>query len=308
MRSIVTGGAGFIGSHIVDRLVSDGHEVVVIDDESANTHEEFYNNKKATYILESVQNFYDIKDHFKDTDYVFHLAAESRIQPCVKNPIMAYMANAMGTCSVLQACKEAGVKRLVYSSTSASYGLENKPPLKEDMVPDCLNPYSTSKVAGEELCKMFYRLYGVETVILRYFNVYGDRQPTQGQYAPVIGLFQKQQREGMPITVVGDGQQTRDFTNVLDVVEANIAASKTENKKALGQIFNIGAGKSISIMDLVEMIRDEDGIYINIPERPGEARNSRADNSKAKEILGWEPKVNLEEWINESADTVSDAS
>ena len=308
MKSIVTGGAGFIGSHIVDRLVNDGHEVIVIDDESANTHEEFYKNKKAEYVKYSVQDYYDIKDYFENTDYVFHLAAESRIQPCVKNPVIAYMANALGTCSVLQACKEAGVKRLVYSSTSAAYGLSNKPPLKENMIPDCLNPYSTSKVAGEELCKMFYRLYGVETVVLRYFNVYGDRQPTEGQYAPVIGLFQKQRDEQMPLTVVGDGQQTRDFTNVLDVVEANIAASKTENKKALGQIFNIGAGKSISIMDLVEMIRSEEGIYINLPERPGEARHSRADNSKAREILGWEPKVNLEEWINESSSSVSDAS
>ena len=310
MRAIVTGGAGFIGSHIVDRLVKDGYEVFVIDDESAITHDGFYYNEKATYCTDSVQNYYDIKDHFKGADVVFHLAAESRIQPCIKNPITAYMTNTVGTCSVLQAAKDAGVKRVVYSSTSAAYGLANQPPLKETMNTDCLNAYSTSKVAGEEACKMFYRLYGLETVILRYFNVYGERQPTEGQYAPVIGLFQKQLEEGLPLTVIGDGLQTRDFTNVKDVVQANILASTTKNNKAFGEVFNIGTGQNYSILDLVGMIDGpiEESGYINLPERLGEARNSKADNSKAAEILGWQPNTNLEDWINESADTVSDPS
>ena len=310
MRTIVTGGAGFIGSNIVDRLIDDGHEVIVIDDESAITHNEFYYNQKATYYKLSVQDYYEIEKHFKDVDVVFHLAAESRIQPCIKNPLVAYMTNTLGTCSVLQAAKEMGVKRVVYSSTSAAYGLSNNPPLKETMPTDCLNAYSTSKVSGEEACKMYYRLYGLETVVLRYFNVYGERQPTEGQYAPVIGLFQKQIQEEMPITVIGDGLQTRDFTNVKDVVEANILAATTDNNKALGQVFNIGAGKRYSILDLVDMIDcpREESTYINLPERMGEARDSLADNSKAREILGWEPSIDLEEWLNESADTVSDAS
>tara|TARA_Y100000996_G_C22531553_1_gene646649 strand:- start:193 stop:1119 length:927 start_codon:yes stop_codon:yes gene_type:complete len=308
MKTIVTGGAGFIGSHIVDRLIDCGHEVLVIDDESADTHENFYYNQKAEYSFYSVQDHYNIRHHFEDVDVVFHLAAESRIQPCVHNPVMANLTNVVGTCSVLQAAKEAGVKRVVYSSTSAAYGVLNQIPLKESMPNDCLNPYSVSKVAGEELCRMFYKLYGLETIIFRYFNVYGERQPTKGQYAPVIGLFQRQLEEGLPLTVVGDGLQSRDFTNVSDVVEANLKAAFTTNNKAFGQVFNIGTGENYTVMDLVRIISGQEDFFINLPERVGEARHSKADNSKAKEILGWEPKVNLEEWLNESAGTVSDAS
>ena len=308
MKTIVTGGAGFIGSHIVDRLIDCGHEVFVIDDESADTHEKFYYNQKAEYSFYSVQDHYNIRHHFEDVDVVFHLAAESRIQPCVHNPVMANLANVVGTCSVLQAAKEAGVKRVVYSSTSAAYGVLNQIPLKESMPNDCLNPYSVSKVAGVELCKMFYKLYGLETIIFRYFNVYGERQPTKGQYAPVIGLFQRQLEEGLPLTVVGDGLQSRDFTNVSDVVEANLKAAFTTNNKAFGQVFNIGTGENYTIMDLVRIISGQEDFFVNLPERIGEARHSKADNSKAKEILGWEPKVNLEEWLNESAGTISDAS
>lgn len=308
MKALVTGGAGFIGSHIVDRLVTDGYEVLVVDDESADAHDHFYYNNKAEYSKLSVQDYYDMVDIMEGVDIVFHLAAESRIQPCVKNPVMANLTNVVGTCSVLQAAREVGVKRVVYSSTSAAYGIKHPLPLKEEMQNDCLNPYSVSKVAGEELCKMFYKLYGLESVILRYFNVYGERQPTKGQYAPVIGLFQKQVAEELPMTVVGDGLQSRDFTNVSDVVEANILASQTKDKKALGQTFNIGCGKNYTILDIVEMIQGEDALYVNIPERIGEARHSLADNTKAKEILKWEPKVDLGEWLNEFSDSVSDAS
>jgi len=299
MKTIVTGGAGFIGSHIVDRLIKDGHEVLVIDDESADTHEQFYYNNDATYSFYSVQDFYNIKHHFEGVDLVFHLAAESRIQPCVHNPVMANLTNVVGTCSVLQAAKEAGVKRVMYSSTSAAYGVAHPIPLKEDMSNDCLNAYSVSKVAGEELCKMFYRLYGLETVIFRYFNVYGERQPTSGQYAPVIGLFQKQFEEGLPFTIIGDGLQSRDFTHVSDVVEANIKAAFTDNREAFGEIFNIGAGENHTVLELSKMIGGESSMTITLPERIGEARHSKADTSKAKEILGWEPKVELGNWLTE---------
>jgi len=307
MKTIVTGGCGFIGSHIVDRLIKDGHEVVVIDDESADAHDQFHYNDKAEYNLLSVQDHYDIIDKFEGVDFVFHLAAESRIQPCIQNPLMASLANVVGTCSVLQAAREHGIKRVVYSSTSAAYGVKNPIPLKEDMPNDCLNAYSTSKVAGEDLCKMFYRLYGLETVTLRYFNVYGERQPTKGQYAPVIGLFQRQYAAGEPLTVVGDGLQTRDFTHVLDVVEANMKAAFCDNGKALGETFNIGTGVNFSVMDIVKMV-DKEEFYINLPQRLGEARDTKADSSKAKDILGWEPKVKLEDWLNESTSTISNAS
>ena len=297
MNVIVTGGAGFIGSHIVDRLVDDGHKVLVIDDLSADSHEQFYFNQNAEYSYYSVSDYYNILHHFEGIDLVFHLAAESRIQPCIQNPVMATLTNVVGTCGVLQAAKETGVKRVMYSSTSAAYGVAHPIPLKEDMANDCLNAYSVTKVSGEELCKMFYRLYGLETVAFRYFNVYGDRQPTSGQYAPVVGLFQKQFDEGLPFTVIGDGLQSRDFTHVSDVVEANMKAAFTEDKRAFAEVFNVGAGKNHTVMDLIKMIGGEDAFHIAMPERPGEARHSKADTSKAKEILKWEAKVSLEDWL-----------
>jgi len=225
---------------------------------------------------------------------VFHLAAEARIQPAILNPLLAVKVNALGTCNVLQAAREAGVKRVVYSSTSSAYGTRNLPPQKEDMIKDCLNPYSVSKTCGEELCKMYYDLYNLETVWFRYFNVYGERQPTKGQYAPVIGLFAKQKEENQPCTIVGDGFQRRDYTHVSDVVEANILAATSDNEKILGQMFNVGTGKNYNIHDLVKMVGN-DSVYI--PPRPGEVRETLAETTKIKSLLGWVPKVDLEEWI-----------
>lgn len=306
MKVLVTGGSGFIGSHIVDRLINDGHKVIVIDDNSAD-NEKFYTNPKASYFNESVQDFYNIKDIFIGVDVVFHLAAESRIQPCINNPIMANLANVVGTCSVLQAAREANVKRVIFSSTSAAYGLANTPPFTEDMNVDCLNPYSTTKVAGEELCKMFYRLYGLETVIFRYFNVYGERHPSKGQYAPVIAIFERQLKENDLLTVIGDGLQSRDFVHVSDIVSANIAAALSDDKKILGQVFNIGTGKSYTVMDLVWMMAGEEADFMYLPKRVGEARCTEANIGKAKTLLKWEPKIDLKEWINENISTISNA-
>lgn len=292
--ALVTGGAGFIGSHIVDRLLSLGWRVVVIDNESADTHDSFYWNPLAENYKLDITDYNSIKHLFKDVDYVFHLAAESRIQPSLDNPALACEVNFVGTCNVLNACKEHKVKRMMYSSSSSVYGLTNTPPYNEEMKTNCLNPYSVSKASGEELCKMYYNLWGVETVSFRYFNVYGDRQPLKGQYAPVIGLFLRQKKNNNPMTVVGDGLQTRDFTNVEDVVNANILACKTNNKDILGKIINIGTGRSFSILDLVNIIG---GDYEHIPARPAEARNTVADTSKAKKLLGWEPRIKLEDYL-----------
>ena len=159
---------------------------------------------------------------------------------------------------------------------------------------DCLNPYSVSKSAGEDLCKVYYKIYGIETVILRYFNVYGNREPIEGQYAPVIGLFLRQKREGLPMTIVGDGKQTRDFTNVKDVVDANILAALGNSKELLGELLNIGTGRSYSILEISQMIG---GKTAHLPERLGEARETLADNSKAKNLMGWEPKVDLKSYL-----------
>jgi len=228
---------------------------------------------------------------------VFHLAAESRIQPAIQNPILTTQTNVVGTCNVLQSSRNNGVKRFIYSSTSASYGLKNKPPVNEDMENDCINAYSITKCAGEDLCKMFHNLYGLKTVTFRYFNVYGERQPIRGQYAPVVGLFQRQHENGELMTVVGDGLQRRDFTYVDDVVEANVLAATTNNDMVFGETFNIGTGKNYNIFDLVHMVGGDDAEYVHIPPRVAEIRMSLADCRKAQKLLKWKPKTKLNDWI-----------
>ena len=296
-RAIVTGGAGFIGSHIVDALLDMGVETAVIDNESSDCHESFYWNNKADNHKLDICDYDKIFPLFEDVDAVFHLAAEARIQPAIKNPLLAVRVNALGTCNVLQAAHTWGVRRVIYSSTSSAYGLKNNPPQNESMDNDCLNPYSVSKVCGEELCKMYYELYELETIIFRYFNIYGERQPTKGQYAPVVGLFDKQKRQGLPCTIVGDGLQRRDYTYVKDAVKANILAATTDNPSALGQVINIGTGQNHNIFDLVAMIDNE---YVFIPPRPAEARETLADITKATSLLGWRPETLLSEWIKKS--------
>ena len=293
--ALVTGGAGFIGSNLVDELLSQGHEVVCVDDESAESNEQFYWNDDAHNCIVSVNDYSilnQVCQKYKP-DWIFHLAAESRIQPTIERPQDACKTNIVGTCNVLQAARECGA-RVMYSSTSAAYGLQNKPPLDEYMPTDCLNPYSVTKVAGEALCKMYYDLFEVETITFRYFNVYGPRQPVKGQYAPVVGLFMRQQDEGQKMTVVGDGLQRRDYTHVNDIVSANILAATTDNKLALGRIFNVGTGTNHSVLDLVKLLNGE---HTFIPDRPGEARETLADNSLIRNLLGWEPTITLEGYI-----------
>lgn len=293
-KVIVTGGAGFIGSNLVDELISKGIDVIVIDNESSDSNNKFYWNKKCKNYVLDICEYENIRPLFNDVDIVFHLAAEARIQPTLENPILAAKTNFLGTCTVLQCAKEAGVKRVIYSSTSSAYGLRNEIPNLETMQKDCLTPYSVSKVGGEELCKMYTDLFGIETVFFRYFNVYGERQPVKGQYAPVIGIFLRQKANGEPMTIVGDGEQRRDFTHVKDVVEANILASDLNNKKIVGELFNIGTGKNYSILEIKDLIS---GDFVYIPERKGESRITLADNNKATKLLGWTPKVKLEDWI-----------
>ena len=294
-KVLITGGAGFIGSNLVDRLVSLGLDVVVIDSEFSDAHDSFYWNDRAENHKCDIRDYGEIEPLFKGVDVVFHLAAEARIQPAIENPIDAISINVLGTCNVLQASRANGVDRVIYSSTSSAYGLKNAPPLIETMSTDCLNPYSVSKVAGEELCRMYNDLFGLKTITFRYFNVYGERQPTKGQYAPVIGLFLKQKKNNESMTIVGDGLQTRDYTHVSDVVEANICAAYS--KEGFGEIFNIGCGVQHSILDLVEMIGGKSN---HIPPRIGESRFTEANNQKAKHILKWTPKVLLSDWLKSS--------
>ena len=295
MKSLVTGGAGFIGSNLVDRLLDLGHEVVVIDNEYSDAHDQFYWNDKAENYKYDICDYENTRPLYDGVDYVFHIAAEARIQPAIENPIQAVTINSVGTCTVLQCAREAGVRRVMYSSTSSAYGLKNELPNTESQPDDCLNPFSISKTNGEKLCSMYTSLYGLETVIFRYFNVYGERQPLKGQYAPVVGIFLRQRAAGEPLTIVGDGEQRRDFTYVGDVVNANImAAISNPEEEAFGEVYNVGTGTNYSVNEVAAMISDN---TTNIPPRPAEARLSLANNKKIYETFGWRPRVKLEEWV-----------
>ena len=294
MKSLVTGGAGFIGSNIVDRLIELGHEVIVIDNEFSDAHDQFYWNDDAQNYKYDIRDYKNTRPLYDGVDYVFHLAAEARIQPAILNPVESVSINSVGTCTVLQCAREAGVKRVIYSSTSSAYG-RNQPANVETQPDDCLNPYSVSKVSGEKLCKMYTELYGLPTIIFRYFNVYGERQPLKGQYAPVVGIFLRQRAAGEPLTIIGDGNQRRDFTYVGDVVNANIlAATSTVDSEAFGQVYNVGTGNNYSINQIARMISND---TINIAPRPGETRLSLANNQKMKNTFEWQPQVKLEDWI-----------
>ena len=294
MKSLVTGGAGFIGSNLVDALLDMDHEVVVIDNEYSDAHDHLYWNDDANNYKYDIRDYENTRPLYDGVDYVFHLAAEARIQPAILNPIGAISINSVGTCTVLQCAREAKVKKLMYSSTSAAYGMNSQPNV-ETQPDDCLNPYSISKVNGEKLCKMYTDLFGLDTVIFRYFNVYGERQPVRGQYAPVIGIFLRQLASGELLTIVGDGQQRRDFTYVKDIVNANImAAISNADKEAYGQVYNVGSGINYSINEVASMISKD---VKHISPRVGEARISLANVDKIYETFAWKPQQDLEEWI-----------
>jgi UDP-glucose 4-epimerase len=294
MKSLVTGGAGFIGSNLVDKLLELGHEVIVIDNEYSDVHDQFYWNDKAQNYKYDIRDYENTRPLYNGVDFVFHIAAEARIQPAIENPIQAVSINSVGTCTVLQCAREAGVNRVMYSSTSSAYGM-NESPNVETQPDDCLNPYSVSKVNGEKLCKMYTSLYGLPTICFRYFNVYGERQPLRGQYAPVIGIFLRQRLSGESLTIVGDGNQRRDFTHVSDVVMANVLASTSSiDSKFFGEVFNVGTGTNHSVNQIAGMISKN---KVNLPPRPGESRVTLANNQKIKKVFSWEPKVKLENWI-----------
>ena len=292
MISLVTGGAGFIGSNLVDYLLEQGHNVVCIDNESAN-NEKFHWNDKAWNVNADITDYRTMKNAFTNVDYVFHLAAESRLQSAIQNPIEAVNKNCVGTTVMLQCAREAGVKRFVYSSTSSGYG-NNPYPNVETQPDDCLNPYSASKIAGEKFCKMYTDLYGLETVTLRYFNVFGERSPAKGQYAPVIGIFQRQKDAGELLTIVGDGSQRRDFIHVKDVARANYLAATVPLKGHEGEVFNVGSANPYSIQQIADSISDN---QTYIPKRNGEMETTFADITKIGEVMGWKPNINLKEWI-----------
>ena len=297
MKVLVTGGCGFIGSHIVDALVEDKEieEVVVIDDLSAQENEKFYFNDKSSYHKLDISKE-DCQHLFENVTYVFHLAARSRIQPTITSPGSCFEVNVVGTQRVLEWSRNAGVKRVVYSGTSSLYGHQNKIPFEPNMPADCLNPYSMSKWMGEQVCKLYSQVYDQPSAVLRYFNVYGPREPVKGTYAPVIGLFKRQHHSGEPMSVVGDGEQKRDFTYIDDVVSANILTMKKTDSISSFEIYNVGTGRNYSINEVCDLISPGCSTQ-SIPERPAEVRETLADIEKTKLDLGWKPMFTLEEKI-----------
>jgi UDP-glucose 4-epimerase len=290
---LVTGGLGFIGSNLVNKLV-DKNTVTVVDNESSDAHDQFYWNNNAKNYKLDIKDYEKTKNLYKNVDYVFHMAAEVRIQESINNPIRTFEKNVLGTTTVLQCSKEMGVKRVILSSTSAIYG-KNLLPNTEDQKESLLNPYSVSKFSAEKIFKMYYELYKLETISLRYFNVYGKNQPQKGDYAPVLGIFKKQKDSGLPLTIVGDGSQSRDFVHVDDVVNANILAAYSKiDSKYFGTAFNVGTGKNYSVKEIADMISDN---QIFIPSRPGESKETLANINKIKSILNWSPSINIEEYL-----------
>ncbi len=297
MRCVVTGGAGFIGSNLVDKLIDDGHEVIIFDNYSTGKKENV--NPKAKFFLVDISHqpsfeHKTMKDIMSGVDVVFHLAAKARVQPSIENPIEYHNTNVNGTLNMLDACRRYGVKRFIFSSSSSVYGDVEQLPTPEEHELNPMSPYALHKLQGEQYCKLFSELYDLETVCLRYFNVYGERQNTEGAYCLVMGIFAGQLLKGEPMTINGDGENRRDFTYVGDVVDANIRCMDYP-LELNGEVFNIGNGDNRSVNQIANLL-SRDGDRIN-REPVIEPKETLANNSKAKKMLGWKPTNKIEDWI-----------
>lgn len=291
-KAVVTGGMGFIGSHIVDALIDRGFEVHSIDNHAAGKRDD-RRNPKAVYHEADIRYYDEIAPIVKGAEYVFHEAALPRVQFSIENPIETFEVNVNGLVAILTAANEGGVKKVINASSGSVYGDQDAMPLVETMTAQPKSPYGLQKRIGELTCKLWSDVYGLPTVSLRYFNVYGKRMDPEGAYALAIAKFIKQRTEGKPITIWGDGSHSRDFTHVRDVVTANLLAA--ESGVGGGEIFNIGAGKNRTVNDLAALIG---GPTVNEPERL-EPAHALADNTKARTMLNWQPTISLEEGIAE---------
>ena len=277
---LVTGGLGFVGSHLVDALLENPkNKVTVIDNLCSESSSKNYMRENVEYIIEDVRNLSSIKYSTLKFDTIYHLAALARIQPSFKDPLTYMSIDVMGTAEVCDLARRCDA-RIVYAGSSSAFG------------GPMLNPYAFAKYTGEQTCEMFAKIYNIKASIARFFNVYGDRQPTSGPYATVVGVFEDQSKKGLPVTVTGNGEQRRDFTHVSDIVSGLIAMSKDEGDC---KIYQLGTGKNYSINELAKMFSN-DIAYIS--KRPGEAWTTLADNSLAKKNLSWTPKVSLKEYVS----------
>lgn len=291
MRCVVTGGCGFIGSHIVDALLTRGHSVTVIDDCSSGNPDRL--NGSARMVKGSVLDNSPLEDAVQGTDCVFHLAARARIARSVKDPIGTHHVNVVGTLNVLEAARRHGVSRFVYISSSSVYGNQNTHVMHEGMVPDPISPYGLQKLIGEQYCTLYARMHGITIASLRYFNVYGPRQVSEGPYSLVVARFRRQREQGKPITIYGDGLQTRSYTYVDEAVRATVSAGAEALPPSCNTILNIGSGEETSVLEIARLVGGE-VIHINPnPRGRFEERRKAADYSRAKAILGWEPAVDF---------------
>lgn len=291
-KAVVTGGAGFIGSHLVPALIRRGFEVHIVDDFSTGKRERLH--PRAALHEVDIRNAEALAPAFDGADTVFHTAALARVQPSIQNPRPAHEVNINGTFNVLMVARNAGVRRVIYSASSSAYGDQPGLPLSEDAAPNPMSPYALQKLVGEYYCRLFSELYGLETVSLRYFNVYGPGAATEGAYALVIGRFLEQKKRGEPMTIVPDGTQSRDFTHVRDVVRANILASES-SVVGKGEVINIGGGSDKTVLEVASLIGGPTAFI----EPRVEPKRTLADISLAKELLGWEPEVRFEDGIAE---------
>ena len=295
MRCVVTGGCGFIGSHIVDALVRDGCEVAVLDDLSTGNLE--YLNPAAELVEGSVADGEVVRSAVEGATWVFHLAALPRVQQSVDDPVGTHAINVNGTLNVLQAARENGVERVVVSSSSSVYGDQETHLMTEDLAPNPLSPYGLHKLIGEQYADLFASLFGMQIVSLRYFNVYGPRQSAEGAYALVIPHFLRLRDEGKPLTVYGDGCQTRDYVHVDDVVRANVNAANSELPVGRAVALNVGSGEETSVNEIAAMVGGEVEHIIPNPRGAFEELRKCADTSRARSVISWEPGILLAEGI-----------
>ncbi len=301
MNYLVTGGAGFIGSHIAEALLKRGDQVRILD--NLSTGEKSKIPEGAEFFQGNICNLDEIKPAFQGIDGVFHTAALPRVQVSIEKPIETNEVNIKGTLNVLLACRDAKVKRLIYSASSSAYGDPVSLPLKENMLPMPKSPYGLQKYVGEHYARLASMFWDVETASLRYFNVYGPRMALEGAYVTVIAVFLKQRGQGEQLTITGDGTQTRDFTYIDDVVRANLLAMESP-RVGQGEVINIGAGNNCSVNEVAKYFNHP---AINIAPRV-EPHDTLADITRAKELLGWEPQVGFEEGIKRTMDWFANTS
>lgn len=289
---LVSGCAGFIGTNLVSELLSAGFEVMGLDNLSTgkmSNLKPIIDHPKFEFVRGDILDFELVKRACADKAGVIHLAADARIQTSIKDPMLAWRTNMLGTGTVIEAARLAGVKRFVYAGSSSAYGLKNRPPMREDMPTDCLNPYSLSKKAGEEMCDVYHRLYGMSTVSFRFYNVTGPLHLEDGPYSTVVAIFRRQKRRGQPLTIVGDGEQRRDFTFVGDICKGLVMGLM--NREVTG-VINLGSGTNHSINEVAELVAPGHPT-MHVEPRLGEARVTLADVTKARELLGWRPTTSL---------------